>query len=76
MKENHKFSQCYAKPAKKPRDETPLDERWYAPLSNLQSLYESRAEVIIMYTPSTSDACETHVPSVEKSIANLVLRLC
>ena len=40
------------------------------------SLYESRVEVIVTYAPSVSDACETHAPPVEKSIASLVLRLC
>src|SRR5271168_5001395 len=46
---------CYAKPAKKPTDKT----RWtrYVPLSSVQSLYDCRAEIIVTYTPSTSDAC-------------------
>src|SRR5436305_12440776 len=30
----------------------------------------SRAKVIIMHTPSTPNACETHAQPVEKSIAN------
>jgi hypothetical protein len=45
------------------------------PLSSVQPLYESRAEVTITYTPSTSDAYEMRAPPVEKSIASLVLRL-
>jgi len=36
----------------------------------------SRAEVIIMHTPSTSDACETHAQPIEKSIASLDRRPC
>jgi hypothetical protein len=38
-------------------------------LSSVQSLYDCRAEVIIVHAPSTSDACETHAQHVEKSIA-------
>jgi hypothetical protein len=30
---------CHTKPAEKPTDETPLDERWYIPLFSVQSLY-------------------------------------
>jgi len=67
---------CFAKPAKKPIDKTPLDERRWVPLSSVQFLYECRAEVIITHAPSTSDACETHAQPVEKFIASLVLRLC
>jgi hypothetical protein len=40
------------------------------------SLYECRAEVIIMHAPSTSDAYEAHVQPIEESIVNLVLQLC
>jgi hypothetical protein len=39
------------------------------------SLYECRAEVIIMHAPSTSDAYEAHVQPIE-SIVSLVLQLC
>jgi hypothetical protein len=45
---------------KKPTDKPPRDERWYVPLSSVQSLDECRAEVIIMQAPSTlcmRDAC-------------------
>jgi hypothetical protein len=31
----------------------------------------SRAEFIVAHMPSTSDVCETHAQSVEKSIASL-----
>jgi hypothetical protein len=56
---------CSTKPAKKPTKKIPLDERWY--VSSLQSSVSvgSKAEVIITHTPSTSDACKTHVQSVE-----------
>jgi hypothetical protein len=67
---------CYAKPAKKPADKNPLDERCYVPLSSVQSLYECRAEVIITHAPSTLDACETHVQPVEESIATLAPWVC
>jgi hypothetical protein len=36
----------------------------------------SRGNVIIMHTPSTSDACEMHAQSVEKYVASLALRFC
>jgi hypothetical protein len=66
----------FAKPAKKPADETPGWTRENELLlSSVQSLYECRAEVIITHAPSTSDACDMHAQSVEKSIASLVLRL-
>jgi hypothetical protein len=64
---------CYAEPAKKPTDKSPLDERRYIPLSSVQSLYDRRAEVTITHSPSTSDVYETHAQLVEKSIASLVL---
>ena len=66
----------YAKPAKKPTDKAPLDERRYIPLSSVQPLYDHRAKATLTYTPSTSDACETHTQPVEKSLASLALRLC
>jgi hypothetical protein len=59
-----------------PPIKTPLDERRYIPLSSVQSLYVSRAEVIITHMLSKSDACEVHAQPVEKSIASLALRLC
>jgi hypothetical protein len=59
-----------------PPIKTPLDERWYIPLSSVQSLYIVGAKVIITHTPSTSDACEMHAQPVEKSIASLALRFC
>ena len=40
--------------------------------SSLQrSVSVGRAEIIIMHTPSMSDACERHAQSVEKFIASL-----
>ena len=50
---------CYAKPAKKPTDETPAGRRRYTPLSSVQHLYDHKAKVTITHTPSTSDACTT-----------------
>jgi hypothetical protein len=50
------------------------DPRWTR--YGMFPLYESRVEVIVTNAPSMSDACETHAPPVEKSIASLVLRLC
>jgi hypothetical protein len=61
---------CYAKPTKKPTSKTPRDGEMDVPLSSVQSLYECRAEVIITYTSSTPDACETHAQPVEESTAS------
>jgi hypothetical protein len=66
----------YTKPTKKPTNKALLDERRYIPLSSVQPLYDHRAKATITYTPSTSDACETHAQPVEKSLASLALRLC
>jgi hypothetical protein len=62
-------------PAKEPTDKTSLGERQYISLQRSVSVH-SRAEVIITHAPSTLDACETHAPSIEKSIASLVLWFC
>ena len=51
---------CYAKPAKKPTDKTPLGKRRYIPLSSVQPMYDHRAKVTITHTLSTPNVCETH----------------
>jgi hypothetical protein len=51
---------CYAKPAKKPTDKTPLGKRRYIPLSSVKPLHNHRAKVAVTHTPSTPDVCETH----------------
>jgi hypothetical protein len=66
---------CYAKPANKPLDKTPLDERWCDSSLQRSVSVSSRAEVTITHAPSTSNACEMHAQPVEKSIASLALRL-
>jgi hypothetical protein len=62
---------CQASPIK-----TPLDERTLHPSLQRSVSIRSRAEVIIMHMPSTSNACEMHAELVEKSIASLALRPC
>jgi hypothetical protein len=47
---------CYARPAKKPTNETPLDERWYTPLSSVQCLYVVELKLSLR----TQDACTIH----------------
>ena len=56
-------------------DKTSLDERQYISLQRSVSV-RSKAEVIITHARNTSDACETHALSVEKSIASLALWFC
>jgi hypothetical protein len=54
------IASCYAKPAKKPTDKTPLGKRRYIPLSSVQPMYHHRAKVTITHTPGTPnvwDAC-------------------
>jgi hypothetical protein len=56
------LAQCRVEPAKNPPIRTSLDERWHIPPQRSVSvLVRSRAGVIITHTPSTSDACETHL---------------
>jgi hypothetical protein len=61
----------HAKPAKKLTHKTPLDERRHNSSLQRSVSVHSRAEVIIIHTPSTLDACETHAHTLEKSIASL-----
>jgi hypothetical protein len=59
--------------------ETRWGRRWmrkYVPLSNIQSLYDCRAEAITVYAPSTLNARETHARPVRSLLLSLALRLC
>jgi hypothetical protein len=57
---------CYAE---KPADITPLDERWYVPLSSVQSLHVVELKLSLRMR-------DARAQPVEKSIASLALRLC